>query len=75
MPDTSRPKPDAQVFTAGQAAKLIGCSLNHVHRLFDRGKLRGYRIPGSNHRRIPRAALVRFLKEYSVPIPDWLEDS
>ena len=34
---------------------------------FDSGRLRGYRIPGSQDRRIPREQLIRFLKENGMP--------
>jgi DNA-binding response OmpR family regulator len=35
--------------------------------------LRGYRIPGSQDRRIPREHLIRFLKEHGMPLGE-LED-
>jgi PleD family two-component response regulator len=35
--------------------------------------LKGYRIPGSQDRRIPREYLIRFLKEHGMPLGD-LED-
>ena len=36
-------------------------------------RLKGYRIPGSQDRRIPREYLIRFLKEHGMPLGD-LED-
>ncbi|MEM9246234.1 MAG: response regulator, partial [Cyanobacteria bacterium P01_F01_bin.153] len=40
---------------------------------FDSGRLKGYRIPGSQDRRIPREYLIKFLKEHGMPLGD-LED-
>ncbi|MEO2021296.1 MAG: response regulator, partial [Pirellulaceae bacterium] len=37
------------------------------------GRLKGYRIPGSQDRRIPREYLIKFLKEHGMPLGD-LED-
>ena len=39
----------------------------------DSGRLKGYRIPGSQDRRIPREYLIKFLKEHGMPLGD-LED-
>lgn len=64
-----------KVFTTGQVAKLCNVASRTVLRWFDSGRLRGYRIPGSQDRRIPRTHLIRFLKEFSKPIPDVLDDS
>jgi PleD family two-component response regulator len=44
-----------------------------VSKWFDSGRLRGYRIPGSQDRRIPREYLIKFLKEHGMPLGD-LED-
>ncbi|MFA6039590.1 MAG: helix-turn-helix domain-containing protein [Candidatus Peribacteraceae bacterium] len=62
-----------KVFTTGQAAKICKVSPQVVCRWFDSGRLKGYRIPGSQDRRIPRANLIRFLKENNMPFDD-LED-
>jgi PleD family two-component response regulator len=44
-----------------------------VSKWFDSGRLKGYRIPGSQDRRIPRDYLIKFLKEHGMPLGD-LED-
>src|SRR3954470_2696610 len=59
-----------QVFTTGQVAKICQVAPRTVSKWFDSGKLRGYRIPGSQDRRIPREQLIRFLKEYGMPLGD-----
>jgi DNA-binding response OmpR family regulator len=39
-----------------------------VIRCFDSGRLRGFRVPGSKFRRIPREALIQFMKENGIPL-------
>jgi excisionase family DNA binding protein len=56
------------VFTTGQVAKICQVAPRTVSKWFDSGKLRGYRIPGSQDRRIPRDQLIRFLKENGMPL-------
>lgn len=57
-----------KVFTTGQVAKICQVAPRTVSKWFDSGKLRGYRIPGSQDRRIPRDHLIRFLKENGMPL-------
>ncbi len=57
-----------QVFTSGQVAKICLVAPRTVSKWFDSGKLRGYRLPGSNDRRIRRDQLIRFLKENNMPL-------
>lgn len=61
------------VFTTGQAAKFCKVAPRTVQKWFDSGRLRGYRIPGSQDRRIPREHLIKFLKDHGLPLGD-LED-
>ena len=51
-----------KVFTTGQVAKICKVAPRTVSKWFDSGRLKGYRIPGSQDRRIPREQLIRFLK-------------
>src|ERR1700691_4616501 len=62
-----------KVFTTGQVAKICKVAPRTVSKWFDSGRLRGYRIPGSQDRRIPREHLIRFLKEHGMPLGE-LED-
>jgi len=62
-----------KVFTTGQVAKICKVAPRTVSKWFDSGRLRGYRIPGSQDRRIPREYLIKFLKEHGMPLGD-LED-
>ena len=59
-----------KVFTTGQVAKICKVAPRTVSKWFDSGRLRGYRIPGSQDRRIPREHLLRFLKEHDMPLGD-----
>src|SRR5690349_2181331 len=63
-----------KVFTTGQVAKICKVAPRTVSKWFDSGRLRGYRIPGSQDRRIPREHLIRFLKEYGMPLGDLEEE-
>ncbi|MDD4287263.1 MAG: hypothetical protein PHO20_03600 [Candidatus Peribacteraceae bacterium] len=53
-----------KVFTTGRVAQLCKVTARTVAKAwFDTGKLKGYRIPGSQDRRIPREYLLRFLRD------------
>lgn len=56
------------VFTTGEVADVCRISQQTVIRCFDSGKLKGFRVPGSKFRRIPREALVEFMKAHSIPL-------
>ena len=57
-----------QVFTTGEAAEICKISQQTIIRCFDSGRLRGFRVPGSRFRRIPRDELIRFIRENDIPI-------
>ncbi len=56
------------IFTTGEVAKICKLSQQTIIRCFDNGRLRGYRVPGSRFRRIPRDALIQFMKEHQIPL-------
>jgi len=56
-----------QVFTTGEAAELCKVSQQTIIRCFDAGRLQGFRVPGSRFRRIPKAELIRFMRENDIP--------
>lgn len=66
----NKPLLQKDVFTTGEVAKLCRVAPRTVSKWFDSGRLRGYRIPGSQDRRIPRRNLVLFLKEFGLPLGD-----
>jgi len=55
------------VFTTGEAAKICKVSQQTIIRCFDNGSLKGFRVPGSRFRRIPREHLYSFMKENGIP--------
>ena len=55
------------VFTTGEAARICKVSQQTIIRCFDSGQLKGFRVPGSRFRRIPRETLHRFMKENGIP--------
>jgi excisionase family DNA binding protein len=55
------------VFTTGEAAKICNVSQQTIIRCFDSGQLKGFRVPGSRFRRIPRDVLYKFMKDNGIP--------
>ncbi|MFC1763411.1 response regulator [Planctomycetota bacterium] len=56
------------LFTTGEAAEICRVSQQTIIRCFDTGRLDGFRVPGSKFRRIPRASLLKFLKDNHIPL-------
>lgn len=63
MKDTYR-----EIFTSGQVATLCQVSPRTVSKWIDTGRLKGFRLPGSQDRRVMRAHLVQFLKDNAMPL-------
>jgi two-component system, OmpR family, response regulator len=61
------------VFTTGEAAEICKVSQQTIIRCFDSGRLKGFRVPGSRFRRIPRESLLQFMKDNGIP-PDALDN-
>ncbi len=55
------------VFTTGEAAKICKVSQQTIIRCFDNGSLKGFRVPGSRFRRIPRDQLFSFMRDNGIP--------
>ena len=64
---------EKEVLTTGEVARICHVAPRTVSKWFDTGKLRGYRIPGSRDRRIPREQLMAFMRAHGIPM-DSLED-
>ena len=62
------------VYTTGEAAKICKVSQQTIIRCFDNGTLKGFRVPGSRFRRIPRDQLFAFMRDNGIPT-DALESS
>lgn len=56
------------VYTTGEVAQICKVSQQTVIRCFDSGRLKGFRVPGSRFRRIPREALLSFMKSNQIPL-------
>jgi excisionase family DNA binding protein len=56
------------LFTTGEAADICRVSQQTIIRCFDSGRLRGFRVPGSKFRRIPRQNLVKFMRDNNIPL-------
>jgi excisionase family DNA binding protein len=55
------------VFTTGEAARICKVSQQTIIRCFDNGTLKGFRVPGSRFRRIPRDQLFQFMRDNGIP--------
>ena len=58
---------EKSIFTTGEAATLCKVSQQTIIRCFDSGRLAGFRVPGSRFRRIPREALMSFMRQNGIP--------
>ncbi len=56
------------LFTTGEAAEICRVSQQTIIRCFDSGRLKGFRVPGSKFRRIPRLNLVKFMRDNDIPL-------
>ncbi len=63
---------DKRHLTTGDVAALCGVSFRTVTRWIHRGALKAFKLPGRGDHRIPRADLLQFLHDQSMPIPDEL---
>jgi two-component system, OmpR family, response regulator RpaA len=57
-----------EVYTPQDVANICHVAPRTVAKWIDSGRLKGYRIPGSQHRRVPRDRLVAFLTEHGMPL-------
>jgi len=64
-----------RIFTTGEIAKICHVGRSTVARWFDTGRLKGYRLPGLPNRRIPLEYLIKFMKEYGMPIGGIADES
>ncbi len=65
--DGQKPMATKTVFTTGEAAKICKVSQQTIIRCFDSGQLKGFRVPGSRFRRIPREQLYIFMRDNGIP--------
>lgn len=65
---------EAGIYTTGHVSKICCVAPRTVSKWCDTGRLKHFRIPGSQDRRIVRADLIRFLDQYGMPKPPELMD-
>lgn len=65
--DSQKQWANKTVFTTGEAAKICKVSQQTIIRCFDSGQLKGFRVPGSRFRRIPRDQLYAFMRDNGIP--------
>jgi excisionase family DNA binding protein len=65
--DSQKQWANKMVFTTGEAAKICKVSQQTIIRCFDSGQLKGFRVPGSRFRRIPRDQLYAFMRDNGIP--------
>ncbi|TSC78894.1 MAG: response regulator receiver protein [Candidatus Peregrinibacteria bacterium Gr01-1014_25] len=63
------------VYTTGEAAAVAKVSQQTIIRWIDAGLLKGYRVPGSSHRRIVREVLEQFLRNNNMTIDPGCADT
>jgi hypothetical protein len=67
--------PKIRTFTTGQVAKICDVAPRTVSKWFDGKLIEGYRIPGSQDRRVPREKLIAFLKKNNMLRADYGVDA
>lgn len=56
------------LLTTGQCAKIAHCARRTVAGWIDGGRLKGFRLPDSQDRRVHRAVLLDFLRDNGYPV-------
>ncbi|MSR48348.1 MAG: response regulator [Planctomycetes bacterium] len=55
------------VLTTGEVAKLCHVTIRTVIKWFEKGHLKGYKIPGSRDRRFARGDVLAFMQGHGIP--------
>lgn len=58
-----------------EVAKHLHVSVRTVAKWFDSGMLKGYRIPGSQHRRFAPEDVLDFIRKNQLPVPRGLVET
>ncbi len=58
------------VLTTGDVAKLCHVTIRTVIKWFEKGHLKGYKIPGSRDRRFARSDVLQFMRDHGIPLTD-----
>lgn len=57
-----------RIYTTGDIARIFDVNINTVVKWFEEGMLKGYKLPNSTARRVPRAELVDFMVSRNIPM-------
>jgi excisionase family DNA binding protein len=63
------PRPEPILLRGREVAELIGCSRALAYRLMQRGAIPTVRIPGGKTIRVPREALLEWIRENTRVVP------
>lgn len=69
MPRTPHDPTTDGILTVKVAADLLNLAVSTVRKLLDSGELKGYRVPGSNERRISAPNLHIYMVKSKIPVP------
>jgi excisionase family DNA binding protein len=61
--------------TTGDIARMYGVSARTVAKWIDNKWLKGFKIPGSEHRRVSHANLIAFAKRHNLPFTEFVDDA
>jgi excisionase family DNA binding protein len=61
-----------KIYKTGEIARMLSVASRTVQKWIDAGHLTGYLLPYSNARRVTKSALVKFVKDNGLPMPDEL---
>jgi two-component system, OmpR family, response regulator VicR len=56
------------LMTTSEVAKMCSVSVRTVHMWMAKGLLKGFRIPGSLHRRVERRVVEEFARSNGLPL-------
>jgi len=59
-----------EVLTTGEVARLCHVTIRTVIKWFEKGHLKGYKIPGSRDRRFARGDVLLFMREHGIPLAE-----
>jgi two-component system, OmpR family, response regulator RpaA len=54
--------------TTGDCCRITGLSQQTIIRAIDKGLLKGFKVPGSKHRRVTTEALKEFMVTNNIPL-------
>jgi hypothetical protein len=63
------------VYSIDEVAEACCVRLRTAIDWFDKGLIKGYRVPGCQERRVPHERLIEFMKERGLGIPEELKDA